>query len=79
VPGPKVPWPGTGLSFTTHAKRVFLGPDATLTPLRQLPTGMRLRILDTTGDWLRVEFDDTQFGRRVGFVQKSLVRVETGR
>ena len=71
--------PGNGLAVTTQTTPIYLRPDATLTPLRQLPTGTRLRILDSPGDWLRVEFDDTQFGRRVGFVQKALVRIETAK
>ena len=68
-----------GTAVTTATAPVFLRPDATMTPLRQLPTGTRLRVLDQTGDWLHVEFEDRQYGRRVGYVQKAFARVEGGR
>jgi len=61
---------------TTANTPVYLRPDATRTPLRQLPTGTSLRVLDTVGDWLQVEFNDLQYGRRVGYVQKAFVRIE---
>jgi hypothetical protein len=81
--------PGTGIpvteagvpptAVTTATAPVFLKPDATLVPLRQLPVGTRLRIIDEKGDWLHVEFQDRQYGRRVGYIQRAFVRVQTGR
>jgi len=68
-----------GIAITTATTPIFLRADATLKPLRQLATGTRLRILDQTADWVHVEFDDAQFGRRVGYVQKAFVRIEGGR
>jgi hypothetical protein len=53
---------------------VFLRPDATRTPLRQLPVNTRVRILEESGDWLRIEFDDERLGRRVGWVDRKTVR-----
>ena len=76
---PETPAGAVGTAVTTATAPVFLRPDATMTPLRQLPTGTRLRVLDQTGDWLHVEFEDRQYGRRVGYVQKAFVRVEGGR
>jgi hypothetical protein len=64
---------------TTATAPVFLRPDTSLAPLRQLPVGTRLRVLDQTSDWVHVEFEDRQYGRRVGYIQKAFVRIETGR
>jgi hypothetical protein len=60
----------------TASAPVFLRPDATMTPLRQLAPGTRVRVLETRGEWLRVEFEDRQYGRRTGYIQKMFVRVE---
>jgi hypothetical protein len=80
APGAQAPPPGTfATAVLTADAPVFLRPDSSLTPLRQLPSNTRLRVLEEAGDWLRVEFDDRQFGRRVGYVQRSSVRVEGGR
>jgi hypothetical protein len=57
-----------------EAAPVFLMPDATRTPLRVLPRGTMVRVLEDQGEWLRVEFPDSQFGPRVGYVQKRHVR-----
>jgi len=66
-------------AMTTATAPVFLRPDMTLTPLRQLPVGTRLRVLDQTSEWVHVEFEDRQYGRRVGYIQKAFVRVDAGR
>lgn len=73
---PKVPPPPGVVPavVTIEATPVFLRADATLTPLRQLPAGMRLRVLGQSADWVHVEFDDSRFGRRVGYVQRTMVR-----
>jgi Outer membrane protein beta-barrel domain len=76
---PRPPVGTIATAVTTATAPVFLRPDATLTPLRQLPTGTHLRVLDQTAEWLHVEFEDRQYGRRVGYVQKAFARVETGR
>ena len=68
-----------GIAVTTATAPIFLRADATLKPLRQVAAGTRLRILDQTTDWVHVEFDDPQYGRRVGYVQKAFVRIEGGR
>ena len=54
---------------------VFLLPDATRAPLRTLPAGTSVRILEQKGDWVQIEFNDAQFGRRVGYVQTKYVQV----
>lgn len=52
---------------------VYLLPDPKRAPLRMLPPGMTVRILQETGDWFRVEFRDQQFGPRVGYVLRKYV------
>ncbi|HXE79219.1 MAG TPA: SH3 domain-containing protein [Vicinamibacterales bacterium] len=54
---------------------VFVLPDAGRTPLRTLPPGTRLRVLDDRGEWLRVQFADPQWGPRIGFIQRKLVEI----
>ena len=65
-----------GSAVTTARAPLFLRPDATRTPLRQLPVDTRLRVLEEAGEWLRVEYNDPQYGRRVGYIQRMYVRVE---
>ena len=51
--------PPSGASPTgviTAAAPVFLLPDATRTPLRTLPAGTAVKILEEKGNWIRVEF-----------------------
>lgn len=64
-----------GLKATvTIAAPIFVQPGAQ-TPLRIAKVGTTLRVLQEEGEWLEVEFNDPQFGRRVGWVQKKLVQV----
>ena len=56
---------------------VYVLPDATRTPLRTLSAGMNVRILEQKGDWTRVEFNDPQYGSRVGYVQSKFVQRQT--
>lgn len=58
-----------------EAAPVYLLPDTTRTPLRTLPAGTTVRVLEEKGDWIRVEFRDNQYGARVGFVQRKHVQV----
>jgi hypothetical protein len=58
---------------TTEAP-IFLKPGAK-TPLRVVPVGTRLEVLDQAGTWVQVAFADPQWGRRVGWVQATLIRV----
>ena len=81
-PGSRTVAPPAGASpagVLTASAPVFLRPDTTLTPLRQLPPGTRVRVLETSGDWLHVEFEDRQYGRRTGYVQKMFVRIDSRR
>jgi hypothetical protein len=53
---------------------IFIQPGAQ-TPLRVAKVGTSLRVLQEEGEWAEVEFNDPQFGRRIGWVEKKLVRV----
>src|SRR5262249_52735099 len=54
---------------------VFIRPDESRTPLRVLKQGTAIRVLEEQGDWVRIEFQDSQFGRRVGYVQRKNIRM----
>jgi hypothetical protein len=49
---------------------IFVSPEAGLTPLRVAKEGSALNVIAAEGSWYRVEFQDPQFGRRVGYVEK---------
>jgi opacity protein-like surface antigen len=54
---------------------VYVRPEVLQTPLVVLPAGIRVTVLDDFGEWLRIEFNDRQWGRRVGYVQRRLVTI----
>jgi hypothetical protein len=47
---------------------VFIAPDATKTPLRVASAGTSFVVLEDAGEWTKVQFQDPQWGRRVGYV-----------
>ena len=57
-------------AFTIAETPVYIRPDATLTPLRTLPRSTPVRVLEEVGEWMRIEFQDAQWGRRVGYAQR---------
>lgn len=62
-------------AFTIAETPVYIRPDATLTPLRTLPRLTALRVLEELGDWVRVEFQDAQWGRRVCYAQRKNIQL----
>ena len=52
---------------------VFLTPTSA-TPLRQLPAGTVVRVVSTDAEWCRIEFNDLQLGRRIGFIRTRNLR-----
>jgi hypothetical protein len=60
-------------SVTTVAP-IYLKPGAEI-PLRVAAVGTSLTVLKEEGDWAQVEFNDPQYGRRVGWVQVKLIRI----
>ena len=61
-------------AIVTQNAPIFLVPDAGREPLRTAAITTRLRVLEERGEWLRVEFHDPQFGKRVGFVESKYVQ-----
>jgi hypothetical protein len=53
---------------------MFVRPGV-VTPLVVFPRGTKLKILDDQDGWLMVEYQDRQWGRRVGFVRRDLVTI----
>jgi hypothetical protein len=57
----------------TVAGPVFIRPGAE-TALKVLSIGTELKVLQEDAGWTEVEFNDPQFGRRVGWVESKLIR-----
>ncbi|MEO5824093.1 MAG: hypothetical protein ABIT71_26600 [Vicinamibacteraceae bacterium] len=62
--------------ITTQDAPLFIGMDDRGTPLRVAKADSRLKVLKEEGDWVLVEFEDPQWGRRQGYVRVSLVERE---
>ena len=64
----------------TTVAPIFIQPGAQ-TPLRVAAVGTSLRVLKLEvwateqGEWAQVEFNDPQFGRRVGWVQTKNIQI----
>src|SRR5262245_61126553 len=61
---------------TTTSAPVFASPNADRTPLRVAREGSVVLLLEVNGDWCLVEFQDPEYGRRSGYVQTRLVRIQ---
>ena len=59
-------------TVTTNAP-IYAAAEETPTPLRVAAVGSRLRVLSTVGDWVQVEYNDPQLGRRVGWVLRHYI------
>jgi hypothetical protein len=70
--------PKTEMAYVQVDAPVFVLPDATRQPLRVAKEGSVLRLLNEDSEWCNVDFDDPQFGRRVGYIQKQYVVVGPG-
>jgi hypothetical protein len=58
---------------TTDAP-VYLQPGS-VTPLRTAAAGTQFKVLSERGEWIEVEFNDPQYGRRVGWVRAILLKI----
>ena len=58
-----------------EAAPIYIHPDSARVPLRTASEGTTLRIVKTEGEWLQVEFNDPQYGPRVGWIRRELVTV----
>ena len=56
------------------AAPIYIQPGADV-PLRLAAVGTALNVLKEDGDWAQVEFNDPQWGRRIGWVQVKLIRI----
>ena len=63
------------VAVVTTAAPVFLHPDDSMTPLRELPAETIVHVQQTRGDWLQVSFYDKQFGTRIGWMQSRVLSV----
>jgi uncharacterized protein YraI len=54
-------------TVTTNAP-IYASARETPTPLRVAAVGTRLRVVSREGDWVEVEYNDPQLGRRMGWV-----------
>lgn len=61
-------------AIVTTVAPIYLQPGAQ-TPLRVAKVGTSLKVLQEDADWVEVEFNDPQYGRRVGWVEKKLLRI----
>jgi hypothetical protein len=65
---------GTPTASVATEAPIYLKPGAEI-PLRVAAVGTSLKVLKEEGDWAQVEFNDPQYGRRVGWIQVKLIRV----
>jgi len=61
------------LAAVSEAAPVYLRPDASLIPLRQLPAGATVTVGQVRDSWVQITFDDSQFGRRTGWIESRFV------
>jgi hypothetical protein len=61
------------------AAPIFLVPDASRAPLRIAEEGTWLTVLSVRKEWLEVEWQDRQYGPRVGYVRAEFVRLYSDR
>jgi hypothetical protein len=55
---------------------IFLYPDSTRQPLTMATANTVLDVVGTQGSWLNVWFQDSVYGRRVGFIEARFIRRE---
>jgi hypothetical protein len=61
---------------TTQDAPIFVAKDEKRPPLRVAKADSRLRVVAEEGEWLLVEFEDPQWGRRQGYIQTKLIEPE---
>jgi opacity protein-like surface antigen len=62
-------------AVVTQNAPIYVLPDVRRQPLRTAAPSTRLRVVEEQGEWLRVEFQDPQFGKRVGYVESKYVQI----
>lgn len=64
------------VAVVVESSPVFLYPEPNRTPVTTLAAGTQVRILETRGEWSRVEFRDPVFGPRVAYIATTRIRVQ---
>lgn len=67
---------GGRTAVATEDAPIYLRPEAGRTPLRTAAPGTRFIVVGEDVGWVNVEFQDPQHGRRVGWVERRLVRID---
>jgi len=62
--------------YVAAAAPIFIYADASRVPLRVAIAGTRLKVIKVDGDWYNVEFQDPQYGPRIGFIEKKYLKIE---
>jgi hypothetical protein len=63
-------------AIVTTTAPIFVLPDSNRAPLRTAAVNTRLQVLEEKPEgWVRVEFQDPQFGKRVGFIEARYVKI----
>jgi hypothetical protein len=65
---------GLSTVTVTIAAPIYLKATTDREPLRLAKAGSILRLLDRGPEWCHVEFEDPQYGRRVGYIETQFVR-----
>lgn len=73
---PAVVWAQTTATVSNNAP-IYIRAEVTPTPLRVAAPGTKLRVLRDSEEWLQVEFGDPQYGRRVGWLQRGYVTLDS--
>ena len=55
---------------------IYVTPVATQTPLRVAAAGTTLQVLEDQGEWAKIAYNDPQWGRRIGWMQRSTIRIK---
>jgi hypothetical protein len=63
------------MATVTANAPIYIGAAVSPTPLRVAAPGTILKVLQQQDDWIQVEFSDPQWGPRVGWVQRSLLKL----
>jgi hypothetical protein len=64
----------TRVTVSTAEAPIFVRPDSTMQPLRMAAQGSSLIVLKAETGWYQVEFQDPQYGRRVGYIEQRFVQ-----
>lgn len=75
APAVQVSKAGSSAAIVLERAPVYVLPDVRRTPLRTLETGTQIKVLEQQGDWDQIEFADSQWGPRIGWIQKRFVRL----